>query len=72
MSDEDDFPPPSPIILDIEGLRALPYVVRKVEPGVFGAGAVTASRLTICLPYSEDDIEDFLEGGHLSALLRIM
>ncbi|KAF9342923.1 hypothetical protein BGX34_007476, partial [Mortierella sp. NVP85] len=65
------FPLPGPVILDIEGHRALPYVVRKVEPGVFGAGTVTASKPMICLPDVVDSIESFLDEGHLSALLSL-
>ncbi|KAG0243452.1 hypothetical protein B0O80DRAFT_499500 [Mortierella sp. GBAus27b] len=65
------FPHPSPVILDIEGLRALPYVVRKMEPGVFGAGIVTEEERMICFPQTKEDIEEFLDGGHMSALLSI-
>ncbi|KAF9340665.1 hypothetical protein BGZ91_000778, partial [Linnemannia elongata] len=43
---EQDFPNPSPIVLDILDSRALVYTVRKIEPGVFGAGAV-AEKLVV-------------------------
>lgn len=74
VNDEDDgvaYPFPSPIILDIEGPRALPYRVSRIEKGVFAAGAVTACRTMINLPQDASDIEEFLLGGHMSALLRI-
>ncbi|KAG0261182.1 hypothetical protein BG011_001288 [Mortierella polycephala] len=63
------FPRASPVILDIEGPQALAYLVRKVEPGVFGAGAV--SEQSIALPERAADIPHFLKSGCLSALLRI-
>ncbi|KAI8596378.1 hypothetical protein EDD21DRAFT_358200 [Dissophora ornata] len=49
------FPQRSPIILDIEGLRALPYILQKIKPGLFGTGAVTSPTFLICqhcYPYS--------------------
>jgi hypothetical protein len=68
---KDDSPHVGPIVLDIEGLKAPPYVLLKVKPGVFGAGAVTSPISMICLPQTENDIEGFLEEGSLSALLSI-
>ncbi|KAF9936346.1 hypothetical protein BGZ65_002520 [Modicella reniformis] len=65
------FPHPAPIVLDIEGRRGIPYVVHKIEPGVFAAGLVMPSQAMICLPYSADDIEVFLDEGHLSSLLNL-
>ncbi|KAG0253873.1 hypothetical protein BGZ95_006190, partial [Linnemannia exigua] len=56
------FPLPDPVILDIEG---------KEHCRVFGAGTVTASKSMICLPGVVDSIEDFLDEGHLSALLSL-
>jgi hypothetical protein len=62
----------SPMILDIEGYRALPYVVKMIKPGkIFGVGAVTSPLSMICLPQTEQEINDFLDEGHLSALLVI-
>jgi hypothetical protein len=63
------FPRPSPIILDITGSRALVYTVRKIEPGIFGAGAV-GDKL-IKLPRNIEEIPRFLDGGNMSALLRV-
>ncbi|KAI7824088.1 hypothetical protein BC939DRAFT_450509 [Gamsiella multidivaricata] len=63
------FPRRSPIILDIEGPRALAYMVRKVDTSVFGAGAVSPQ--AIALPTCAEDIIHFLDSGHLSALLRV-
>jgi len=63
------FPRPSPIILDIVGPRALPYRVTKVEPGIFVAGAVAEDMIE--LPKTAEGVDDFLEGGSLSALLRV-
>ncbi|KAG0361418.1 hypothetical protein BGX24_005345, partial [Mortierella sp. AD032] len=34
-------PRPAPIVVDIIGSRALAYIVHKIEPGVFGAGAIS-------------------------------
>ncbi|ORZ04314.1 hypothetical protein BCR41DRAFT_199263 [Lobosporangium transversale] len=66
---ERTFPRPSPIILDIVGSKALAYTVRKFEPGAFGAGAVGDTMIQI--PRHADEIPEFLDGGGLSALLRI-
>ncbi|KAG9072215.1 hypothetical protein KI688_006439 [Linnemannia hyalina] len=60
---DSSFPRPAPIILDIIGSRALAYMVTKVEP------AVTEDMIK--LPKSADGIDNFLEGGSLSALLRV-
>ncbi|KAF9438486.1 hypothetical protein BGZ76_007468 [Entomortierella beljakovae] len=46
------FPRPAPIVLDIIGSRALAYIVRKIEPGFFGAR-------------SAEEIIDFLNNGNL-------
>lgn len=44
---EQDFPNPSPIVLDIFDSRALVYTVRKIEPGVFGVGAVAETLVVL-------------------------
>ncbi|KAF9277990.1 hypothetical protein BGZ68_008850 [Mortierella alpina] len=64
-----EFPRPSPWVLDIVGPRALVYTVRKIEPGVFGAGAVGDKMIE--LPTNASEIAGFLDGGSMSALLRI-
>ncbi|KAF9979392.1 hypothetical protein BGZ65_006648 [Modicella reniformis] len=64
-----DFPRPSPMVLDIVGSRALVYMVSKIEPRIFGAAAVMNRMIE--LPTSPVTIADFLDGGHMSALLRI-
>lgn len=64
-----EFPRPSPWVLDIVGPRALVYTVRKIEPGVFGAGAVGDKMIE--LPTNASEIAGFLEGGSMSALLLI-
>ncbi|KAG0348212.1 hypothetical protein BG004_005689 [Podila humilis] len=64
-----DFPRPSPMVLDIVGSRALVYTVRKVQPEVFGAGAVGENLIE--LPMNTKEIAEFLDGGNMSALLRI-
>ncbi|KAF9931954.1 hypothetical protein FBU30_009249 [Linnemannia zychae] len=66
---ERDFPRPSPMVLDIVGSRALVYTVRKIESGVFGAGAVGEKMIE--LPTNASEIAEFLDGGSMSALLRI-
>ncbi|KAF9185491.1 hypothetical protein BGZ50_003032 [Haplosporangium sp. Z 11] len=66
---ERDFPRPSPMVLDIVGSRALVYVVRKIEPGIFGVGAVGEKMVE--LPKNTNEIAEFLDGGSMSALLRI-
>ncbi|KAF9182370.1 hypothetical protein BGZ51_004804 [Haplosporangium sp. Z 767] len=63
------FPRASPVVLDIEGPQAFAYLVRKIEPGVFGAGAI--SEQSIVLPERATDIPHFLKSGCLSALLRM-
>ena len=63
------FPRRSPIILDIEGMWAVAYLVRRVESGVFDAGVI--SDQSIILPAYAADIQHFLESGYLSALLSI-
>ncbi|KAF9353466.1 hypothetical protein BGX26_008779, partial [Mortierella sp. AD094] len=63
------FPRQLPIVLDIVGTRALPYVVRKTEPNIFVAGAV--SKKLIKVPQNAEDLVDFMDSGCLSALLRI-
>ncbi|KAF9089077.1 hypothetical protein BGX27_002567 [Mortierella sp. AM989] len=62
-------PKPSPMILDIVGSRALVYTVRKIEPSVFAAGVI--GRKMIDIPMHADEIAEFLDGGSMSALLRI-
>ncbi|KAI7830546.1 hypothetical protein BC939DRAFT_286133 [Gamsiella multidivaricata] len=66
---ERDFPRPSPMVLDIVGSRALVYTVRKIEPGIFGVGAVGEKMIE--LPKNTSEIAEFLDGGSMSALLRI-
>ncbi|KAG0302596.1 hypothetical protein BGZ98_007372 [Dissophora globulifera] len=66
---DSEFPRPAPIVLDIIGLRALAYIVQKIEPGVFGAG--TVSEDLIELPRAADEVVDFLCNGSMSALLRV-
>ncbi|KAF9171145.1 hypothetical protein BGX20_008058 [Mortierella sp. AD010] len=63
------FPQPSPMVLDIVGPRALVYTVRKIESGVFGAGLIGERMIEI--PMHADDIAQFLDGGSMSALIRV-
>jgi len=61
----------SPIILDIEGHRGLPYRVLRKKSGLFVAGSCTAEGRMICLPRNGEGIRSFFERGHMSALLRV-
>ncbi|KAF9286854.1 hypothetical protein BGZ68_002513 [Mortierella alpina] len=63
------FPCPAPIVLDIIGSRALAYLVRKIEPGVFGVGAISEEMIE--LPRAADEITRFLYNGSMSALLKV-
>ncbi|KAG0317913.1 hypothetical protein BGZ97_004671 [Linnemannia gamsii] len=63
------FPRQAPIVVDIIGSRALAYIVHKIEPGVFGAGAISEDLIE--LPRAADEIMGFLFSGNMSALLRV-
>lgn len=61
----------SPIILDIEGHRGLPYRILRLTNGLFVAGGCALEERMICLPRDGKAIRSFLERGHMSALLRV-
>ncbi|KAF9203611.1 hypothetical protein BGZ49_006221 [Haplosporangium sp. Z 27] len=66
---DEDYPKPSAMILDILGSQALVYTLKKIEPGIHAAGLVCEKMLEI--PRYADEIAEFLDGGNLSALLKI-
>ncbi|KAF9912290.1 hypothetical protein EC991_000182 [Linnemannia zychae] len=63
------FPRQAPIVVDIIGSRALAYIVHKIEPGVFGAGAISEDLIE--LPRAADEIKGLLFNGSMWALLRV-
>ncbi|KAG9070447.1 hypothetical protein KI688_007983 [Linnemannia hyalina] len=63
-----DFRRPSPMVLDIVGPRALVYTVQKIEPGIFGAGAV--GEKLIELPMNANGIADFITPSLLVSLRK--
>ncbi|KAG0221610.1 hypothetical protein BGW41_006635 [Actinomortierella wolfii] len=52
------------------GRTALPYRIRKLEDGIFVAGAVLEDQDLIYLPRAKEDMVEFLREGGLTALLN--